>query len=95
MAFMCHGADGNFGLRPNDFGYDWMIARSAARGFRYMHLGGGEPSLLRYKAKFSDARVSYYVARHVFNQDKYDALSVDSKVPYPSESRSFPAYRAS
>ena len=80
------------------------ILWAKSRGNRWLHLGGGvgggDDSLLRYKAGFSPTRFYYFTSRLIINETKYREL-VDLKaqaVKLTSEmaiaSNFFPAYRS-
>lgn len=56
------------------------IGHFAARGCRWMHLGGGrtshpEDALLAFKAKFSPRRIPYYTGGLVYARSAYDRLA--------------------
>lgn len=79
------------------------ILWAKSRGNRWLHLGGGlgggDDSLLRYKAGFSHTRFHFLTARLIINEIKYRQL-VDLKAQAEKltseatfESNFFPAYR--
>ena len=67
-------------------------------GARWLHLGGGHPSLQFFKHGFANASCAYYVGRHVHDRYAYDRLTAErwhdlDQAPAQS-SKHFPAYRA-
>jgi len=71
-------------LKPN-IAILWYIISQSHLGHT-LHLGGGRPaSLMKFKEKFSQRRIPYYVSSMVFNQPIYDALKPISE--------DFPVYR--
>ncbi len=61
--------------RPNDFLFWNSIRLFKNSGFERLHLGGGAPSLLNYKQKFSKDRAPYYTGTKIFCPDLYDRLT--------------------
>jgi hypothetical protein len=74
FAFLCHGVAAKLDLRPNDFAFDAAMVEAQADGLEWLHLGGGQPSLLAYKSKFSNVTVPYRWAKRVFLPDVYGQL---------------------
>lgn len=81
-----------------------MMHWAKSRGNRWFHLGGGvgggDDSLLHYKASFSPTRFNFLTARLIINEIKYRQL-VDLKAQAEKltseatlESNFFPAYRS-
>ena len=75
FSFLCHGVRERQDLRPNDFGCDQIIRQNIDNGTsRTLHLGGGQPSLLRYKAKFTPHVVPFHIATQIFDHATYSDL---------------------
>lgn len=74
FAFLCHGVRDKLRLRPNDFGYDEIIRAGADSSHQYFHFGGGTPSLMAYKRKFSPDTAPYYIGRRIFDERAYKEL---------------------
>ncbi len=74
FAFLCHGVRDKLCLRPNDFGYDEIIRAGADGSHRYFHFGGGAPSLMAYKRKFSPDTAPYHIGRRIFDERAYNEL---------------------
>ena len=92
-AYQCHNNSNFLTERPSDCLYDCVIDWAKETGFKRLHMGGGSPSLLRYKKKFSESTVPYSVANKVIDQVRYDSL-VNSRGS-TADSGFFPAYRES
>ncbi|TPV92922.1 MAG: GNAT family N-acetyltransferase [Myxococcales bacterium FL481] len=98
FAFLCHGVPESLGLRPNDCIYDYVIRREAQGRARRLHLGGGHPSLVRYKRRFSPNQVAFAVAKRVYDHGKYAQLAREREQRLGASleaSSYFPRYRAS
>lgn len=74
FAFLCHGVAAKLDLRPNDFAFDAAAVEAQKAGMQWLHLGGGHPSLLAYKAKFSNVTAPYRWAKRIFLPDVYGQL---------------------
>ncbi|HEY0710300.1 MAG TPA: GNAT family N-acetyltransferase [Polyangia bacterium] len=97
FAFLCHGVRERLDSRPNDFAYDRLIRGAAADGIRVVHLGGGQPTLLRYKAKFSSAVVPFHIGTRIYDPERYAALVARHEAALGESvagSGFFPLYRA-
>lgn len=67
------------------------------KGYFCMHLGGGATeSLKKFKAKFSDKRISYFIGYKIFNDVAYRRLCQKfcEKYPEMKESSFLPLYRS-
>ena len=93
FAFLCHGVQDAIGLRPNDFVYDAAIRDAQKRHFQFLHMGGGGPSLMAYKRKFSRMTWPFYIAgdlstRYLCRPGRPTAKATggrpDELVPFPS-----------
>lgn len=87
---------GAINLRPNDFMIYSLIQWGQAHHLDYLHLGGGAPSICKFKKKFSPAELPYYIGKRVHNQELYQQLChIRQKEPgFPPNSNYFPLYRA-
>ncbi|HEY0714820.1 MAG TPA: GNAT family N-acetyltransferase [Polyangia bacterium] len=96
FAFLCHGVRERLDSRPNDFAYDRVIREAANQGIGIVHLGGGQPSLLRYKTKFSSWTLPFYIGTRIYDESTYRALVVrhEAALGAPVTSGFFPLYRA-
>src|SRR5262245_51683076 len=74
FAFLCHGVQESLALRPNDFVYNAAIRQAQKRRCLFLHMGGGGPSLMAYKRKFSQMTWPFYLGRCIFRPDIYAAL---------------------
>ncbi len=73
-------------------------------GCTLLHLGGGsssseQDSLFRFKAAFAQGRSKYYVGKIIFNQKRYDELTMVRRQELATRGKEltqgfFPAYRA-
>lgn len=77
-------------LRPNQLLFDSVVRFGRDRGFHTFHLGGGSPSLRRFKAGMGSDTVPYYVVRRVVAPDTYAALCAANGVD--AGDAAFPAY---
>src|SRR5262245_3760780 len=96
FAFLCHGVQDALAVRPNDFVYDAAIREAQQRRFRFLHMGGGGPSLMAYKRKFSQMTWPFFIGRCVFRPDIYTALVAQAQKRLGvdlTKSSHFPAYR--
>jgi serine/alanine adding enzyme len=97
FSFLCHGVRERLDSRPNDFAYDRVIRGAAADGVKVVHLGGGQPSLLRYKTKFSSALVPFFVGTRIYDDERYRSLVSRHEATIGeavAASGFFPLYRA-
>lgn len=97
FAFLCHGVADKLDLRPNDFAFDAAAIDAQAAGLEWLHLGGGQPSLLAYKSKFSNITTPYRWATRTFLPDVYRQLVKSREAATGQSLRRtgfFPAYRA-
>ena len=73
-----------------------QISWAKARGYRWLHLGGGRggssDSLFEFKSQFSDQRMRYRTAGLVLDEGSYRTLSQQRGVD-PDHAGYFPAYR--
>ncbi len=76
-------------LYPTNMVVDIAVRRGIELGCRYLHLGGGQPSILHFKSGYSDLRMEHFHLRAVFDEEKYRALSS----PSGDDAEFFPAYR--
>lgn len=60
--------------RPMDYLLHRLIQIGKAHGKKFLHLGGGSPTLKDFKQRFSNARVDYYVAHKIFDEALYDEI---------------------
>lgn len=75
-------------LRPNHHLMEALCQRAVELGSERLHLGGGAPSLLRFKSHLGREAVPYYVVKRVVDPTAYDALcAATGSTPGP-----FPAY---
>ncbi len=96
FAFLCHGVQDAIGLRPNDFVYDAAIRDAQKRHFQFLHMGGGGPSLMAYKRKFSRMTWPFYIGRCIFRPDIYADLVAQQQKRLGvdlTNSSHFPVYR--
>lgn len=61
-------------LRPNHRLFDALIRMGKKRGFRLLHLGGGSPSLRRFKRHLGNTTVPYFVVKRVVDPRAYAEL---------------------
>jgi CelD/BcsL family acetyltransferase involved in cellulose biosynthesis len=61
-------------LRPNDYMIYSLINWGKSNQLQYLHLGGGALSICKFKAKFSNERIPYYVGYRVHIQEAYQLL---------------------
>ncbi|MGH8065690.1 MAG: GNAT family N-acetyltransferase [Candidatus Entotheonellia bacterium] len=96
FAFLCHGVQEALDLRPNDFAYNAAVQEAQKRRFRFLHMGGGGPSLMAYKRKFSRMTRPFYIGRCIFRPDIYAALVAQRQQRLGidlTKSSHFPVYR--
>ncbi len=81
--------------RPNHVLFDDAILAFAAAGKRWLHLGGGSASLMRFKSGFSRQTVPYRVRRRIHDAAAYEALVAEARAHgRPVTPGFFPAYRS-
>jgi hypothetical protein len=78
-------------LKATNFLLDRVIAEARDAGFRWLHLGGGAPSLRHFKGQVASGSVPYFVRRRVHDEAAYEALR---RATASTESGDFPAYRS-
>ena len=61
-------------LRPMDYLFYGLVKISKLYDKKFLHLGGGGLTLKRFKQKFSDALVDYYVAHKIFDGTIYKKI---------------------
>lgn len=61
-------------LRPNQLLFDALVGFGREQGLVALHLGGGSPSLRRFKAGMGGDTVPYHLVRRVVDDDTYAAL---------------------
>jgi hypothetical protein len=79
-------------LRTNNVLLDGAIRWAREEGLRQLHLGGGAPSLHRFKMGFGARSVPYYVLRRIHDPLTYERLIRTEDL---SRGSFFPQYRAS
>lgn len=81
--------------RPNHVLFDDAIATYAAAGKRWLHLGGGSASLMRFKSGFSREIVPYRVRRRIHDPKAYEELVGEAAAAGRRVTTGFfPAYRS-
>ncbi len=83
--------------RPNDYMVYSLINWGKVNGLQYLHLGGGAENICKFKAKFSDTKIPYYVGWRVHNQKVYQLLCdirrEENDKAYEEVLNYFPLYR--
>lgn len=82
---------------PNHLLFHEIALWGHRQGYRWLHLGGGRPSLVYFKSGFSDTTVPYFIAQHIHDAEAYEAATHARRSALPplpaGPSRFFPAYR--
>ena len=74
--------------RANNLLFDRLVAAGRTERRRYFHLGGGSPSLRRFKGQIATGTIPYYVLRRIHDPAGYQRLRASD----PGDSGEFPAY---
>ena len=75
-------------FKANNFLLQELAKMSQAEGRRFLHLGGGSPSLRHFKSQVATGTIPYFVVRRQFDTALYERLSQ----PFIN-SGEFPSYR--
>ena len=80
--------------RPMDYLFDKLINISKSYNKKFLHLGGGSTTLKRFKQKFSNLLVNYYVAHKIFDVATYQKICDDYLKIHDGVDKNFmPLYR--
>lgn len=85
-------------LFPNNILIWEAIKFAKNKGFKRLHLGGGltdseEDNLFRFKAKFSNNRLDFFIGKRVHDNDKYDFLINEWETNNKTKAKMFLQYR--
>jgi len=83
-------------FRPNDYMIYSLIHWAKNSGLKLLHLGGGSESICKFKSKFSNTKIPYYIGYKVHNLRMYQVLCNiwRKKNKNYKNSEYFPLYRS-
>ncbi|MBL4889046.1 MAG: GNAT family N-acetyltransferase [Candidatus Lindowbacteria bacterium] len=76
-----------YALHPNPFLFDFLIRKYQSQGYLCFYLGGGnkstpEDTLFKFKKKFSNTVLDYYIWGTVFRRQDYNRLNQIAEAEY-------------
>ncbi|HIE27563.1 TPA: GNAT family N-acetyltransferase, partial [Candidatus Poribacteria bacterium] len=108
VLFLCYGdyihsylggaIEDSFSLRPNDLLYYEVALWAKKKGYKYLHFGGGEGGVYKFKQGFSKDTAEYFIGKLIRNKPIYQRICEKWNKYYPDKTKEdisfFPLYRA-